>query len=69
MSPRKADMNEDLPLPTRPTIHESSPLRAEKSMLERIGEEEEDHLKVPECMWTVSSSMYWTAGSLWTASG
>lgn len=71
MSPKKAEIKDDLPLPTRPTIHESSPLRAEKSMSERIvgAEGREDHLKVPERMWTVSSSMYWTGGSLWTASG
>ena len=71
MSPRKAERKEDLPLPTRPTIHESSPLHAEKSMLERTAgaEREEDHLNVPERMCTVSSSMYWTGGSLCTASG
>ena len=60
MSPRKAEMNEDFPLPTRPTIHDNSPLRAEKSMEERIvgAEGNDDHLNVPEWMWTVSSSIY-----------
>jgi hypothetical protein len=64
-------MKEDFPDPTRPTIHESSPLRAEKSMSRRIVgvEGEADHLNVPKRIRTVSSSMYWTGGSRFTASG
>ena len=64
-------MKEDFPEPTRPTIQESSPFRAEKLMsLRIIGEVgDADHLKVPLRMRTVSSSMYWTGGSRFTASG
>jgi hypothetical protein len=69
MSPRNAEMKEDFPQPTRPTIHDNSPFRAEKSRLWRIlgvlGEA--DHLNVPFRMRTVSSSMYCTGGSLVTA--
>jgi hypothetical protein len=69
MSPRKALIKDDFPAPTRPTIHDNSPFRAEKSMFLRIvgvlGVA--DHLNVPFRMRTVSSSMYCTGGSLLTA--
>jgi len=71
ISPRKALRKLDFPDPTRPTIHESSPFRAEKLMLCRIvgAEGDDDHLNVPFLMRTVSSSRYWTGDSLFTASG
>ena len=69
MSPRNALIKEDFPDPTRPTIHDNSPFRAEKSILCRIiGDvDDADHLNVPRRIRTVSSSMYCTGASLLTA--
>src|SRR5947207_4896846 len=71
MSPRRALMKEDFPHPTRPTIQDNSPFRAEKSRSWRIvgALGDADHLNVPCRTRTVSSSMYWTGGSRFTALG
>jgi hypothetical protein len=64
-------MKEDFPLPTRPTIQDSSPFRAEKLRSWRIvgAVGDADHLNVPCRSLVVSSSIYWTGGSRFTAFG
>jgi hypothetical protein len=69
MSPSNAEMNDDFPHPTRPTIQDNSPFRAENDRLCRIvGDvDDADHLNVPSLIRNVSSSMYCTGPSRVTA--